>query len=423
MTAGERCERALARSLDPEVRAAMITVTAERARSEAEASDRRRRTGSARSDLDGVPITWKDVFDVVGTVTTAGSAPRSGTATTDSSLVRRARDLGLVTVGKTNLSEFAFSGLGINQRFGTPTNPNGADLVPGGSSSGAAVSVAAGVVPLAVGTDTSGSIRVPAAFCGCVGFRASKHRYGADDFVPLSPTLDSVGILARSVGDIAALDRLLAVGPRRNGNHDKAIRVVVPEGEWIDECSPAVGALFDVAVGALRDNGVAVDVVPLTSLTEAQRLMDAHGTIVGAEAYARYGHSPAAFEPATRRRLDSNVDTERTVGAVRSAMPSLRRRLATELGGVVLLCPTVRHEPPRIDDVLADDERYDASNASTLRTTMVLSYLGMCSISLPLAGPDGRSTVGLMASLPHGEDDRLLALADRIANYLGGQSV
>lgn len=419
MTAAERCERALALSLDPEMRAAMITVTGQRARAEAEASDRRRRTGTPRSDLDGVPITWKDVFDVEGTVATAGSAAQSGTAARDSSLVRRARDLGLVTIGKTNLSELAFSGLGINQRFGTPTNPNGADLVPGGSSSGAAVSVTAGVVPLAVGTDTSGSIRVPAAFCGCVGFRASKHRYGADDFVPLSPTLDSVGILARSVGHIAALDKLLAVGPRRNSVHDKAIRAVVPAGEWIDECSSAVGARFDAAVGALRDKGVAVDVVPLTSLPEAQRLMDAHGTIVGAEAYARYGRCAAALEPATRRRLDSNVDTERTVGAVRSAMPTLRRRLATELGGAVLLCPTVRHEPPRIDDVLADDERYDTSNASTLRTTMVLSYLGMCSISLPLAGPDGRSAVGLMASLPHGEDERLLAAADIIANYLG----
>ena len=104
-------------------------------------------------------------------------------------------------------------------------------------------------------------------------------------------------------------------------------------------------------------------------------------------------------------------------------MPSLRRRLATELGGAVLLCPTVRHEPPRIDDVLADDGQYDTRNASTLRTTMVLSYLGMCSISLPLAGPDGRSTVGLMASLPHGEDDRLLVIADQVAKYLGGQSV
>jgi len=424
-TAAQWCERALARSVDPEVRAAMITVTAQRARAEAEASDRRRRTGTARSDLDGMPITWKDVFDVEDTVTTAGSAARAAAAraTKDSTLVRRARDLGLVTVGKTNLSEFAFSGLGINQRFGTPTNPNDAALVPGGSSSGAAAAVAAGVAPLAVGTDTSGSIRVPAAFCGCVGFRASKHRYGSDDFVPLSPTLDSVGMLATSVGHIAALDKLLAVGPRRINSRDNVIRAVIPAGEWIDDCSPGVRNLFDAAVHALRKSGIGIDTAPVTSLSDAQRLMDAHGTIVGAEAYARYGRclsAPAAIEPATKRRLMRNVDTLQSVEAVFSAMPSLRRRLVTQLAGAVVLCPTVRHEPPRLDEVLASDDLYDACNNSTLRTTMVLSYLGVCSISLPLRGPDGRSTVGLMVSLPHGEDDRLLAVADEVANCIGG---
>ena len=427
-TAGEWCERALLRSLDPEVRPAMITVTTERARAEAEASDRRRRTGTARSDLDGVPITWKDVFEVEGTATTAGSASLSASprATRDSRLVQRAGDLGLVTVGKTNLSEFAFSGLGINQRFGTPTNPNDATLVPGGSSSGAAVAVAAGIAPLAVGTDTSGSIRVPAAFCGCVGFRASKNRYGPDDFVALSPTLDSVGILAGTVGHIAALDRLLTVGPSRNGNHDNVIRVVIPVGEWIDDCTPGVRDMFDAAIDELRDSGITIDIAPVTSVSDAQRLMDAHGTIVGAEAYARYGRclsAPATIEPATKRRLARNVNTMETVKAVRSAMSSLRRRLVTELAGAVLLCPTVRHEPPRLDEVLASDDLYDARNVSTLRTTMVLSYLGMCSISLPLRGPDGRSTVGLMASLPHGEDDRLLAVAQRLAKYPGDQSV
>ena len=427
-TADEWCERALLRSLDPEVHPAMITVTTERARAEAEASHRRRRTGTARSDLDGVPITWKDVFDVEGTITTAGSALLSANprATRDSRLVLRAGELGLVTVGKTNLSEFAFSGLGINQRFGTPTNPNDATLVPGGSSSGAAVSVVAGVAPLAVGTDTSGSIRVPAAFCGCVGFRASKNRYGPDDFVPLSPTLDSVGILAGTVGDIVALDELLATRPRRNGIHDNAIRVVIPAGEWIDDCTSGVRDLFDAAIDALRHSAIAVDISPVTSLSDAQRLMDTHGTIVGAEAYASYGHclsAKSAIEPATKRRLARNVDTGQTASAVRSAMPALRRRLVTELAGAVLLCPTVRHEPCRIDEVLASDELYDARNASTLRTTMVLSCLGMCSISLPLRGPDGRSTVGLMASLPHDEDDRLLAVANQITKYLGDRSV
>jgi aspartyl-tRNA(Asn)/glutamyl-tRNA(Gln) amidotransferase subunit A len=418
-TAGEWCGRAVLRSLDPEVRSAMITVTGERARREAEASDRRRRSGAARSPLDGVPITWKDVFDVAGTVTTAGSASRSthSEAVADSQLVRRVQQLGLVTIGKTNLSEFAFSGLGINHTYGTPKNPNDAALVPGGSSSGAAVAVVNGIAPLAIGTDTSGSIRVPAAFCGCVGFRASKNRYGPDDFVPLSPTLDSVGILARTVDDIIALDRLLAVEAGRTRTTDTGIRAVVPEGEWIDDCTPGVRGLFDTAIDAMRNSGIAVDVVALPSLAEAQRLMDAHGTIVGAEAYQAYRHlltAPTVIEAATRRRLARNADTAATVATVRSAMTSLRRQLDTELAGAALLCPTVRHEPPRLDELLASDDLYDARNASTLRTTMVLSYLGMCSISLPLRGPDGRSMVGLLASLPVGHDSRLLDIANRI---------
>jgi aspartyl-tRNA(Asn)/glutamyl-tRNA(Gln) amidotransferase subunit A len=421
-TAEESCERALLRALDPEVRPAMITITADRARAEAAASDRRRRTHTARSDLDGVPITWKDLFDVEGTSTTAGSASRFGDAPAamDSSMVRRARDLGLVTVGKTNMSEFAFSGLGVNERFGTPVNPNNSALVPGGSSSGAAVAVVAGVAPLAVGTDTSGSVRVPAAFCGCVGFRASKHRYGSDDFVPLSPTLDSVGILAETVQSIKALDRLLAVGPLRNRADTGPARALVPAGEWIDDCTTGVRRLFDSAVDTLRDSGFAVDTVPLTTLSDAQRLMDTYGTIVGAEAYARYGHC-APVQPATKRRLARNAHTAATVSAVRSAMPVLRRRIATELAGAILLCPTVRHEPPHLDEVLASADSYDGYNASTLRTTMVSSYLGMCSISLPLRRADGRSTVGLMASLPDGEDDRLLAVADTISKSLGRQ--
>lgn len=424
--AEEWCERALLRSLDPQVRPAMITVTPERARSDAAASDHRRRTHAARSALDGVPITWKDVFDVEGTVTTAGSAARSRDplAVKDCALVRRAGELGLVSVGKTNLSEFAFSGLGVNEHFGTPPNPNDAALVPGGSSAGAAVAVAAGVAPLAVGTDTSGSVRVPAAFCGCVGFRASKHRYGPDDFVPLSPTLDCVGILAETVRNVIALDRLLAAGPRKNVGYDSPVRAVVPAGEWIDECTTAVRRLFDVAIGALRDEGFAIDTVPLTTLSDAQRLMDTYGTIVGAEAYARHGHhltTSAPLQPATKRRLAHNANTATTLPPVRSAMTSLRRRIGAELRGAVLLCPTVRHEPPQLDEVLASDDLYDARNASTLRTTMVLSYLGMCSISLPLRGSDGGSTVGLMASLPHGEDDRLLAVADAITEHLGAR--
>jgi aspartyl-tRNA(Asn)/glutamyl-tRNA(Gln) amidotransferase subunit A len=410
------CERSLQRVHSGAARSALITTTSTRARYEADRSDERRRSGLARSELDGVPITFKDLFDVAGTVTTAGSASRAHAppASADSALVRRAHDLGLVTIGKTNLSEFAFSGLGINRHFGTPANPNDPALVPGGSSSGAAVAVATGVARLSVGTDTSGSVRVPAAFCGCVGFRASKNRYGPDDCIALSPTLDSIGIIADSVGDIVALDRLLAAPSRRNTARNTVIRAVVPAGEWIDDATPEVRSLFDGAIEALRGLGLDVDVAAVPVLDQAQRLMDSHGTIVGAEAYAAYGRlltKAVDIEPATRRRLARNADVE--VERLRWAMAPLRRQLEIELDGAVLLCPTVRHGPPRLEELLASDDLYDARNASTLRTTMALSYLGMCGISVPLRDPNGRATVGLLASLPEGHDRRLLEFAAR----------
>jgi aspartyl-tRNA(Asn)/glutamyl-tRNA(Gln) amidotransferase subunit A len=413
-TARDVCERSLQRIHSGAARSALITTTPTRARYEADRSDERRRSGLARSELDGVPITFKDLFDVAGTVTTAGSASRTHAppASADSALVRRAHDLGLVTIGKTNLSEFAFSGLGINRHFGTPANPNDPALVPGGSSSGAAVAVATGVARLSVGTDTSGSVRVPAAFCGCVGFRASKNRYGPDDCIALSPTLDSIGIIADSVGDIIALDRLLAVPSRRNTARNTVIRAVVPAGEWIDDATPEVRSLFDGAIEALRGLGLDVDVAAVPALDQAQRLMDSHGTIVGAEAYAAYGRlltEAVDIEPATRRRLARNADVE--VERLRWAMAPLRRQLEIELDGAVLLCPTVRHGPPRLEELLASDDLYDARNASTLRTTMALSYLGMCGISVPLRDPNGRATVGLLASLPEGHDRWLLAFA------------
>jgi aspartyl-tRNA(Asn)/glutamyl-tRNA(Gln) amidotransferase subunit A len=413
-TARDVCERSLQRVHDGSARSALIITTPTRARYEADRSDERRRAGLARSELDGVPITFKDLFDVAGTVTTAGSASRAHAppASADSALVRRAHDLGLVTIGKTNLSEFAFSGLGINRHFGTPANPNDPALVPGGSSSGAAVAVATGVARLSVGTDTSGSVRVPAAFCGCVGFRASKNRYGPDDCIALSPTLDSIGIIADSVGDIIALDRLLAAPSRGNTAHNTVIRAVVPAGEWTDDATPEVRSLFDGAIEALRGLGLDVDVAPVPALDQAQRLMDSHGTIVGAEAYAAYGRLLTEYvdiEPATRRRLARNADVE--VESLRSAMSPLRRQLEIELDGAVLLCPTVRHGPPRLEELLASDDLYDARNASTLRTTMALSYLGMCGISVPLREPNGKATVGLLASLPEGHDRRLLAFA------------
>jgi aspartyl-tRNA(Asn)/glutamyl-tRNA(Gln) amidotransferase subunit A len=414
-------ERALSRATHPDAAATMLAVTADRAVEEEAASAARRRRGASRSPVDGQPIVWKDLFDVAGTTTTAGSAVLTGgpVAESDSALVRRAADVGLVTIGKTNLSEFAFSGLGINQHFGTPANPLGSALVPGGSSSGSAVAVASGIVPFAVGTDTSGSVRVPAAFTGCVGFRASTGRYGPHDFVALSPTLDSVGLFARTVADVGVLDAVLAGVPAPRCA-EAPTRAVVAAGEWLDDCDPGVRAAFLRAVDGLRGGGVLVDVREFSAMAEAQRLMDVNGTIVGADACTAHAgllESPD-IEAATRRRLRRNAGSEAAVGAVRAAMPRLRRLLARELDGAVLLCPTVRHAPPRVEALLASESAYDAVNATTLRTTMVLSYLGTCGVSVPLREGARPTGAGLLVSGCAGTDSTTLAHAARIEETL-----
>ncbi|MGW4714172.1 amidase family protein [Nocardia sp. NPDC004260] len=402
---------AVARARQPDAAGVMISVTGERSRYQAEAGDRRRRRGSRRSLFDGVPVAWKDLFDVQGAVTTCGSAAHrhDRPAVVDAHLVRRAHDCGLVTIGKTNLSEFAFSGLGINLHFGTPANPLDPRLVPGGSSSGSAVAVATGIVPLAVGTDTSGSVRVPAAFCGIVGYRASPGRYGPHDFAPLSVTLDSVGAFATTVDDIIALDRTLL--PRRASRPAVPPRFVVPAGEWSEDATPGILDDFATGVTALRAAGADVTVRQVNSLATAQALLDRNGTIVGAEAYLLHHHrlhSTMPIEPATRRRLAGNAHIADTIAPVYADMPLLRALLAAELDGATLLCPTVRHPPPRIADLRADAARYDRANATSLRTTMVLSYLGTCGITLPApVAADGLRT-GILLSAPSGHDDTLL---------------
>lgn len=414
-------DTAMLRTTLPAARSALITTTTERGHREARASDRRRARDAPRSILDGIPIVWKDLFDVEGTVTTAGSRSRldQTPAGQDSRLVRHAHQRGLVTVGKTNMSEFAFSGLGINSYFGTPVNPNSSDapLTPGGSSSGAAAAVAAGVAPLSVGTDTSGSVRVPAAFCGLVGYRASAGRYGPHDFLPLSTTLDSVGIIARTVSDIAALDHVFAVIRTPTTTRSQTPpRVVVPTGEWIDDCAPDVRGPFDSAIAALADTGTDIVTKPISAMIEAQHLMDTYGTIVGAEALARHGHLlPHAphVEAATLRRLAQNQSPTSSRGQLLSQMIHLRRRFTRELDGALLMCPTVRHNPPPIHHLLGNTTAYDHYNASTLRTTMLLSYLGTCGISYPLRA-FGNASAGMLISLPANQDDQLLAITRKL---------
>ncbi|MFF2554781.1 amidase family protein [Nocardia sp. NPDC058058] len=416
-TSAQLAAAAIDRAGQPDATGVLLALTADRARYQADAADRRRARGAARGGLDGIPIAWKDVFDVQGTVTTAGSASHvhDAPAAVDSHLVRRAHDSGLITIGKANLSEFAFSGLGLNRYFGSPINPVDPERVPGGSSSGSAVAVARGIVPLAVGTDTSGSVRVPAAYCGIIGYRATPGRYGVNDFAPLSTTLDSVGLFATSVGDIIALDRVFA--PAEQYDPPRTRRFVIPAGEWTEDLAPEIAADFQSAIAEIRGAATDVRVRTIPSLDTAQKLMDSHGTIVGAEAHRLHRHrldSTLPIEPATRRRLESNAHTADFLGPVYAAMCALRADFAAELDGATLLCPTVRHAPPLLS-ALTDPIHYDSVNASTLRTTMALSYLGACGITLPIRTSAVGPASGLLLSRPSGHDTELLAHAAYLA--------
>jgi aspartyl-tRNA(Asn)/glutamyl-tRNA(Gln) amidotransferase subunit A len=380
----------------------------------AAAARSRRRTGRPLGPLDGMPIAVKDNIDVAGAPTTNGSlvAGSDEPAPRDAAVVRRLREHGAVLVGKTNLSELAFSGLGTNEHFGTPVNPlsAGEPLVAGGSSSGSAVAVAEGLVPLAVGTDTSGSVRVPAAFCGIAGYKASEGRVPLSGVRRLSDTLDSIGLLAASTAVLRQAAATLGV----RTSYAAAPRLVVPvDAEVVEACDPAVRLWFEEQVGVLeRVDGVVVERRRLPVLRVAQELMDEHGTIVAADALARHGHlldAPGGgLDPAVVRRLRAAAGRGDGVGLVRDRMAALRATLERQLAGALLLCPTVRHLPPTIREVTGSPADFDRLNASTLRTTMLLSYLGMPGVSLPLGA--GRPA-GLLISGPHLSDGQVLGAA------------
>lgn len=401
---------------------AFIALTEERAMREAAASAARRRP---LGPLDGMPVAWKDLFDVEGTRSTNGSTTRRDAplAAADAPVVANLAAAGAVCLGKTNLSEFAFSGLGLNPHFGNPVNPLAPDRVPGGSSSGSAVAVADGIVDLAIGTDTSGSVRVPAAFCGLVGFRSSVDRHDRTGMLALSPTFDCVGVFARDLAHVVAADAALRGVPARPVA-TASLRVIVPDGELVEDCAPEIAAAFGSALSTMERSGVAVERRPVPALAEAQQLMDRHGVLAVAEAVRRYGHlleHPGEVDPLVLRRLDRYDPAGEPV--LRAALGPLRRRLTGELAGAVLVCPTVRDPAPPVAPLLADLDLMESVNRRALRTTMLLSYLGMPGVALPHgalphAGPHAGLRASVLLSVPDGQDDRVLAAATAVAPML-----
>ncbi|KPB80082.1 amidase [Pseudomonas syringae group genomosp. 3] len=409
-----------------------ISMSVERARREAEASAARWKYGQPLSPFDGVPVAWKDLFDVAGCVTTAGATVRNNLspALLDAPSVGLLARAGMVSLGKTNLSEFAYSGLGLNPHFGTPINPmsDGSPRIPGGSSSGSAVAVAAGIVPIAMGTDTAGSIRIPAAFNGLVGFRSTSRRYSRDGVFPLALTLDSVGPLTRSVRDALVIDDLLCARSKPTSLLPRSLagqRFLVDRAVLEDErVAPAVRDNLLRAVEALRAGGALIEMGHCQAFQATLQVIQQHGWLGAAEAFALHqslldSDAASQLDPRVRKRLEAarHMPASLLVNLY-AARERLQEQLTLELDGALLITPSVAHVAPPLAPLLNDEELFIQTNLATLRLTMPGSLLNMPGVSLPSGCDASGLPTGLLLSAPAGEDARLLRAALTVESLL-----
>jgi aspartyl-tRNA(Asn)/glutamyl-tRNA(Gln) amidotransferase subunit A len=417
----DRLERALARIADPagEGAHACLTVYADSARPAAEAADARRKAGKPLGPLDGVIVSIKDLFDVKGEVTRAGSRVLAGeelTATSDAPAVARLRAAGAVIVAKTNMSEFAFSGIGANPHYGTPGNPFDRARVPGGSTSGGGVAVADGMCEIAIGTDTGGSTRIPAALCGIVGWKPSKQRVPTDGAFPLSFTLDSIGPMAKSVADCALADAVMAaekpvaVEPAPLSG----LRFGIWQGVPFDGADSTVAASWSAAIGRLGKAGVRLSDEAI-ALVDDMVQANAKGGFAPTESFAihreRLKRDGAGVDSLIRARIERGG----TVPAFDYIdMTLARRRLVRAMdarleGFDALVLPTVPIVAPKTAEVAVADE-FGRKNAMLLRNTSMINFFDLCAISLPLPRNGGLST-GLMLVGRNGSDANLFHIA------------
>lgn len=414
---------------------AVFTATSfERARREANASAQRYRTGNPLGPLDGVPLAWKDLFDVAGLPTTAASAlyRDAPPATADAPVVANAAAAGMVTLGKTNLTEFAYSTLGLNPHFGTPRNPRarGAARVPGGSSSGAGVAVAAGLVPVAVGTDTGGSVRIPAAFNGIIGYKTSESRYDKPGVFPLSPTLDTVGVLARDVTDCRLLDQALRGRPvtlpaAASTGDMSGIRLLVPENVVLDDLQPEVEANFMASLERLRAAGAAIGRRAIPELDALQTLSREHGYLASAEAYCRHHdllESPrgAAIDPFVFQRI---MAAKRMSAYDLLRLQQERLRLSASMWAAVgddmlLVMPTIAHVAPLLAPLQDDPALFRKVNAKTNRNTMWGNMLNVCALAMPNGLGEAGMPTSIACHARAGREDSLLTIGAKLASVV-----
>jgi aspartyl-tRNA(Asn)/glutamyl-tRNA(Gln) amidotransferase subunit A len=400
---------------DGEGRRAFITVYREAALAMAETADRLRKFGVAPTPLAGIPLSLKDLLDVRGEVTRAGSVALADAppALQDAVIVARLRAAGAVFVGRTNMSEFAYGGLGTNPHFGTPGCPADRSRVPGGSSSGAGISVADRMAVAAIGTDTGGSIRVPAAFAGVVGFKPSQPRVPRDGVFPLSWEMDSVGPLAPSVACCAIVDAVLAgIAPEVPAPRPlRLARFALPKAPFLDAMDRTVAVAFEAALSRLSSAGARIEEVAMPEVDEIlpiRRFIPVEGYAHHRETLARRGDQ---YDPFVRMRLEdgATVLASEYIDLKRYRRAMIERCAALTRGFDALLMPTVPVVPPKISEV-REKKPYLEQSALTTRFTSIGNCLDRCAISLPCHAP-GSLPIGFSLVGEHGADRDLLAIA------------
>jgi aspartyl-tRNA(Asn)/glutamyl-tRNA(Gln) amidotransferase subunit A len=387
---------------------------------QADAMDLLRSSGAAPSPYAGIPVSIKDLFDITGQVTRAGSTVLGNrpAATQDATSVARLRRAGFVLIGRTNMSEFAFSGLGLNPHYGTPRNPweRPEGRIPGGSSSGAAISVTDGMAHGALGTDTGGSCRIPAAFTGLVGYKPTARRVPRTGAIPLSMSLDSIGPLARSVACCATLDAVLANDPAPDlaDRSLAGLRFAIPGTFVLENMDSDVAAHFERSLSRLSAAGARIERIDIPEFAGIPAL-NAKGGFSAAESYT--WHRPliesdgAAYDPRVLTRIQRGAtqtaaDYIELLAARQAFIAAVEERIARF---DALLFPTTPVIPPRIADLQSDEEFFKV-NGLVLRNPAVINLLDGCAISIPNHA-EGEPPTGLMLACRGGLDQQLFRCA------------
>jgi aspartyl-tRNA(Asn)/glutamyl-tRNA(Gln) amidotransferase subunit A len=417
----ELTEQALARIADPagEGARAFMKVYADSARAAADYSDALRKSGVVRSALEGLPVSLKDLFDVGGEVTRAGSRVLADAppAAADAPTVARLRAAGAVLVGRSNMVEFAFGAVGTNPHYGTPKNPwdrKSGGRVPGGSSSGAAVSVADGMCVMGLGTDTRGSIRQPAALCGIAGFKPTARRVSREGAFPLSYTLDSIGPLANTVACCAAYDAVLADEPQAPliPLSARGLRLLLPRSSAIEDLDAQVSKAFEAALAALARAGAVIEERKVAAFDRQDEYFR-NGGFAAAEAYAihsRWSARFAEYDPRVAKRVVLGRDI---TAWEHVELRRLREAYMREIGALAapfdaIVMPTTPCVAPTIAEASASDEAYFRWNGRILRNTGLANFLDGCAVTLPCQAA-GEAPVGLMLCGPALSDRHVLA--------------